>query len=382
MQEYQRERSNGIVARLSRAGLSLQEDAVRKAILKAFADEGHAPSVQALAHVLGLSLAPVLAVCRTLAASDLIVWQDDTTQIVSAYPFSGSQTTHQVLLGGHTTRYAMCAIDALGIPFMLEQGVHIRSTCFFCHTLVTVDIDGGLLQSASPSTLRVWLSERDGCCVAEVRCPLMNFFCDEAHLQAWLQQGGSPREVAPGIQAENDVEGGRRQGDSVYVAAAKLHQVIEACLTRAGLGLCMAHGGNIDPQYMTAQELRQIARRATRPTPHIEHPRPCRDPGLPGKGRNPLWRQRTLLADRGLAVGEGRRRERALAQRIVEAGNLGTLEHGLLHVHICAPDRSEPTVSTLRFGGPSARGERPRHPEDVASRHDRRPALQYTGLLL
>jgi hypothetical protein len=55
MQEYQRERSNGIVVRLSRAGLSLQEDAVRKAILKAFADEGHAPSVQALAHVLGLS---------------------------------------------------------------------------------------------------------------------------------------------------------------------------------------------------------------------------------------------------------------------------------------------------------------------------------------
>jgi alkylmercury lyase-like protein len=92
----------------------------------------------------------VLAVCRTLAASDLIVWQDDTTQIVSVYPFSGSQTAHQVLLGGHTTRYAMCAIDALGIPFMLEQGAHIRSTCFFCHTLVTVDIDGGLLQSASP----------------------------------------------------------------------------------------------------------------------------------------------------------------------------------------------------------------------------------------
>jgi hypothetical protein len=122
MHEHQRERSNGIVARLSRAGLSLQEDAVRKAILKAFAAEGHAPSVQALAHALGLPLAAVLAACRTRAAADLLVWQAATTQIVSVYPFSESQTAHQVLLGGHTTRYARCAIDALGIPSYWGRG--------------------------------------------------------------------------------------------------------------------------------------------------------------------------------------------------------------------------------------------------------------------
>jgi Alkylmercury lyase/IclR helix-turn-helix domain len=192
MPEHHIERRNGIVERLSRAGLSLQQDAVRKAILQAFADEGKAPSVQELAHALGLPRAFVLEACRTLAASDLIVWQDDTTHIVSAYPFSGSQMVHQVLLGGHTTRYAMCAIDALGIPCMLGQGARIRSACFFCHTRVTVDIAGGLLHRASPSTLVVWLSERDGCCHAEVRCPLMNFFCEEAHLQAW--HATSPQE--------------------------------------------------------------------------------------------------------------------------------------------------------------------------------------------
>jgi alkylmercury lyase len=192
MQEHQRERRNGIVERLSRAGLSLQEDTVRKAILTAFADEGKAPSVQELAHALGLPLAPVLAVCRTLAAADLIVWQDETTHIISAYPFSGNQTAHQVLLGGHTPRYAMCALDALGIPFMLGQGARIRSACFFCHTPVHVDIEGGLLHRASPSALVVWLSERDGCCIAEARCPLMNFFCEESHLQAW--HATSPQE--------------------------------------------------------------------------------------------------------------------------------------------------------------------------------------------
>ena len=94
------------------------------------------------------------------------------------------------------TRYAMCAIDALGMPFMLGQGVRIRSTCYFCGTPVTVDIAEGVLQGFSPSTLAVWLSEQDGCCVAEVRCPVMNFFCEEAHLQAWhattpQERGGS-----------------------------------------------------------------------------------------------------------------------------------------------------------------------------------------------
>jgi hypothetical protein len=89
-----------------------------------------------------------------------------------------------VLTDAGKALYAMCAIDALGIPFMLGQGASIRSACFFCQQPVRVDITGGLLQRAHPSTSIVWFSERDGCCVAEARCPLMNFFCNEGHLQA------------------------------------------------------------------------------------------------------------------------------------------------------------------------------------------------------
>lgn len=59
---------------------------------------------------------------------------------------------------------------------MLGQGARIRSTCFFCHQPVTVDIDGGPLHRAHPATIVVWDSGRDGSCVAEARCPLMNFF--------------------------------------------------------------------------------------------------------------------------------------------------------------------------------------------------------------
>jgi hypothetical protein len=196
-----------IAERLSSAGLNPQEDAVRKAILKTFADEGHTPSMQGLACTLGLPLASVLAACRTLAAADLIIWQDDKAHIVSAYPFSGSQTAHEVLLGAHTPRYAMCAIDALGMPCMLGQAARIRSMCFFCQKPVTVDITDGLLQGVSPSTLVVWLSEQDGCCVAEVRCPVMNFFCEEAHLQAWHTT--TPQERGRSLTALEALEVGR-----------------------------------------------------------------------------------------------------------------------------------------------------------------------------
>jgi hypothetical protein len=183
---------NSIVERLARAKLSREEDDTRKAILKAFATEGKAPSVHEVAHVLTRPVEPVREACRTLGAHDLIIWRDEEARIISAYPFSGPPTAHQIVMEGHKTLYAMCAIDALGIPFMLGEGARIRSVCFFCHKPVRVDVQDGLLQGAQPSTIVVWSSDRDGCCVAEVRCPLMNFFCDERHLHAWL--GTSPDE--------------------------------------------------------------------------------------------------------------------------------------------------------------------------------------------
>ncbi len=207
MQEQRVGKRNNIAERLRRAGLNPQEHTVRKAILTAFAAGGKAPSVEELADTLGLPLAAVLEVCRTLAAYDLMVWKDDETHIISAYPFSGLPTSHQVRIGGQTTLYAMCAIDALGIPFMLSHGACIRSACFFCHQPVTVDIDGGLLRSAHPSTIVVWSSERDGSCVAEARCPLVNFFCDTRHLRAW--RATSPQERGASLSIMEALEVGK-----------------------------------------------------------------------------------------------------------------------------------------------------------------------------
>ena len=99
--------------RLARAALSPEENAVRKAILTAFADKGSAPSVHEVAHTLARPVEDVLEGVRKLAASDLIVWKEDEARILSAYPFSGVPTAHQVLIDGEHRLYAMCAIDAL-----------------------------------------------------------------------------------------------------------------------------------------------------------------------------------------------------------------------------------------------------------------------------
>ncbi len=198
---------NDIVSRLARAQLGHEEDDARKAILRGFAKAGRAPTGHELAHVLGVAVESVREACRTLAGHDLIVWRDDETCIVSAYPFSGLPTAHQVLIKGDRTLYAMCAIDALGIPFMLGQGGRIQSSCFFCQKPVHVDIRDSMVSEAMPATIVVWFSHRDGCCIAEVRCPLMNFFCDEPHLRAWLR--GASGEQGRGLSLREGIDVGK-----------------------------------------------------------------------------------------------------------------------------------------------------------------------------
>jgi hypothetical protein len=185
MQKRSVEIGDAVMRRLARARLSPQQDEVRKYILKTFAKDGKAPDVGEMAEALGLFPREVRRVCGKLAEHDLIVWEAGRDHILSAYPFSVVPTAHHVSIEGSNTVYAMCAIDALGIPFMLGRGAAIASACVACQRPVRVAIHEGLLRQADPMTTVVWFSARDGCCVAEARCPLINFYCEAGHLQRW-----------------------------------------------------------------------------------------------------------------------------------------------------------------------------------------------------
>ncbi len=90
-----------------------------QAILMAFPELGGPPGpgwLRASAEALGLEAEPAL---NELVSHGLIYRDPVTGAITAAWPFSAVPTPHLVELGDGNALYAMCAIDALGIPIML-----------------------------------------------------------------------------------------------------------------------------------------------------------------------------------------------------------------------------------------------------------------------
>lgn len=100
--------------------------ALHREVLRAFLDSGAAPSLSWLhGQASRLGLEPDAAL-RELAEADLVHLAGSS--VVIAYPFSGVPTSDRVQLEGGPPNYAMCAIDALGIPLMTGRDGVISST--------------------------------------------------------------------------------------------------------------------------------------------------------------------------------------------------------------------------------------------------------------
>jgi hypothetical protein len=217
------------------------------AILRTFPTYGRPPDpaqVSQLAKRFAVPLATTLADC---AAQDLLQLDAATGRIRAAYPFSSVPTVHQVTLvpgpvgrrdeptGQHV--FAMCALDALGIPLMLRRTAIIVSQDPLTHERVEVTIapvhnapvhnapvhiapvHNAPVHNASPATLAGWCARWDppsavvyariaehehehdgGCAAAGACCPITNFFADATHAQQWAQSHLVPDGVilAPG----------------------------------------------------------------------------------------------------------------------------------------------------------------------------------------
>ena len=148
-----------------------------QAILRAFVQFGGPPSPRwvetaAAAH----RLDPEAAVA-TLVSLDVIQRDAETGAITAAYPFSGVPTPHQVVVAGSQSLYAMCAIDALGIPFMLGEDTTITSLDPASGLPIRVEVRDGVAVWEPPTTavLTASLEDVDGP-KAITCCPEMNFF--------------------------------------------------------------------------------------------------------------------------------------------------------------------------------------------------------------
>jgi hypothetical protein len=155
-----------------------------------------------------------------MAVQDLVHRDPATGRIRAAYPFSGAPTPHRVtLFTDHTGEkndqievqvFAMCALDALGIPLMLRRAALITSVDASTGEAIRVlarpplDVAGPHAPILAVDWRMTWEplsavvyarppdheAEHDaGVCLAEgTCCPVTNFFATPASAQAWISQ--------------------------------------------------------------------------------------------------------------------------------------------------------------------------------------------------
>src|SRR5207253_7554575 len=110
----------------AQAALPAELRELHRAVLTAFAGSGTAPTVAWIndrASLLGLDTRKAL---HDLDQADLVHTADGVVTV--AYPFSGVPTRHRVQFEDGPAVWAMCAVDALGIPAMTGRNVAIAST--------------------------------------------------------------------------------------------------------------------------------------------------------------------------------------------------------------------------------------------------------------
>jgi hypothetical protein len=160
---------------------------LHRQLLRTFLASGRPPraaELRQLASMLGL--APREAMQR-LADADLIHSDPVTGAATTAYPFSGVPTPHVVSVDGAPMLYAMCAIDALGIPLMVGRDAVISSVSPATCDTITVERRASrwLWQPATAVVVIVGT----GAAGPSLRCtcPFIAFHATPEHAAAYLQ---------------------------------------------------------------------------------------------------------------------------------------------------------------------------------------------------
>jgi hypothetical protein len=164
---------------------------LHRAVLRRFLATGAPPTarwvLQAAAEA-GLDASAV----NELAAADTVHTVNGVVTV--AYPFSGTPTAHRVELDGLPAVYAMCAIDALGLPAMAGRDGRITSADPADGTPIQVTVRNGTW-SWTPATAVVVAGRATdcgtGCGSFEVMCPNTTFHASPESARAYLASHSS-----------------------------------------------------------------------------------------------------------------------------------------------------------------------------------------------
>lgn len=126
-----------------------------------------------------------------------------------AYPFSGVPTSHEVALrDSGATAFAMCAVDALGVSFMVHQTTIVRSRDPVSGETIEARIDPAGIHSWEPESTVVVAAVSGGRPSATCCCPHVNFAASRGQAGALLDGSVAP----PGaiLEMPEAIELGRR----------------------------------------------------------------------------------------------------------------------------------------------------------------------------
>lgn len=167
---------------------SLAPDARRlhRALIDALIVAGSVPSVPELADRLGTTGRAIRSGLAALVAADYLAL-DGTGRVSCLYPFSTTPTPHAVTIGGQT-RYAMCAIDALGIPAMLDRELEIAGRCAICNAPIALRVGPGTVVGVEPPTAMAVARRDEKAPAFAACCPFTVFVCGQLHADQFMRQ--------------------------------------------------------------------------------------------------------------------------------------------------------------------------------------------------
>jgi len=151
------------------------------------------PTIKDLQLSLNRSEEEIIHTLDEFEKRDLLLRKKGSQEIVSIYPLSLRPTQHQIVLEGGPRLFAMCAVDALGMPAMFNKNAKIVSQCEECKREVSFEIRSGEITFLSHPSATICSPKTRVYPAAETCCPLVNFFCSEKHADEWVDKNSRLR---------------------------------------------------------------------------------------------------------------------------------------------------------------------------------------------
>lgn len=169
--------------------LKTEEIQVLRSIFRIILKHGKSPTMEELRLSLKRSEEEITHALDELEKKgDFLLRKKGTQEIASIYPFSLKPTEHHIILEDGTELFAMCAVDALGMPMMFNRNVKIMSRCKECQREMVFEIKNGEITHMSHQDATICSSKTQVYPAAETTCPLVNFFCSKKHADEWLEK--------------------------------------------------------------------------------------------------------------------------------------------------------------------------------------------------